>query len=336
MIAAIAALVKVRTIRLLEGANGQFESPAAGGGTELGPFRLENGKFVGRLAANPDAMFRGSRVELVLRPDRFLFKPLELPGRAAEFLSGVVRAQIDRLTPWVPDDAAFGSSAPTDAGGGRIVVTVAATAKTMIVPYVQALTQLGVRSITMFTPSPDAPDAPDIKILDENVGGIRDIPQARRILITVLAAVCLVAAVAVTAATIIGGNLQDRQDELARRIAERRSAMTASHSNIADPMTLAERGLAKRKNESPSAVIVLDVLSAILPDHTYVTEMRIEGDMLRITGFTNDAPSLIRLMERSRRFTRATFFAPTTRAPSDPGDRFSIEARILPVYAPPS
>ena len=54
---------------------------------------------------------------------------------------------------------------------------------------------------------------------------------------------------------------------------------------------------------------------------------------MRVTGVTRDAPELIRLLERSPNFTRATFFAPTTRGPSDPGERFHIEAQIEPVFA---
>jgi general secretion pathway protein L len=79
--------------------------------------------------------------------------------------------------------------------------------------------------------------------------------------------------------------------------------------------------------------LVLETLSKILPDHTYVTELRVEGNKLHLTGITHDAPSLIGLIEQSGRFTRATFFAPTTRSASDSGDLFHIEAIIQPVGA---
>ena len=83
-------------------------------------------------------------------------------------------------------------------------------------------------------------------------------------------------------------------------------------------------------------MVVIEALSQILPDNTYLTELRIEADKLRLVGVTQDAPSLIRLIEQSAHFTRATFFAPTTRSPSDPGERFHIEAHIEPVFAPRS
>jgi len=332
MIAIIARLAAPRTVRLVEGESGQFAIHTAA--SNVGQLRLEDGKIISLQPAAETAL-RGGRVELVLRAERFLFKPLELPSRATEFLDAVVRAQIDRLTPWSAEHVAFGCSKPADAGAGRIVVTVAATAKAVVTPYLQALAGLGVRSITISTRSPEAaPNTPAINIFEKNVAGIRDIHRTRRILLAILAAGCLIAATSVTAATIVGGNLQARQDELARRITERRAALIEARNAPGDPTTVAERALASRKNETPSSVIVLEVLSRILPDNTYVTELRIEGNKLRLTGVSLDAPALIRLLERSRNFTRATFFGPTTRAPSDPGDRFNIEANIEPIFQP--
>jgi len=339
LVAGIARVAAPRTVRLVEAGDGEFaaqssdvDMPASASGGQL---RLDDGKIVAVGAKGLETALRGSHVELLLQPERFLFKPLELPSRAGEFLDGIVRAQIDRLTPWSAEQAAFGCSKPADAGTGRILVTVAATAKSMLAPYLRAFAGEGIRSIAISTRAPDAaPDGSVIKVLQENVGGVLDAHRARRILLAVLAVSCLTAATAVGAATVIGGHLQTRQDELARRILERRSAVVAARNAPVDPATAAQRALAQRKNESPASVIVLEVLSQILPDHTYVTELRIEGDKLRITGVTRDAPSLIRLIEQSRHFTNATFFAPTTRAPSDTGDRFNIEARIMPIFSP--
>jgi general secretion pathway protein L len=127
--------------------------------------------------------------------------------------------------------------------------------------------------------------------------------------------------------------LDARQTDLSSRIAAQRARLRAGRDSIRDS---ALAGLERRRHETPSSVIVLEALSQILPDHTYVTELRIQGDKMQVIGVTRDAPSLIRLIEQSPHFTRATFFAPTTRSPSEPGEHFHIEARIEPVYTPHS
>jgi general secretion pathway protein L len=269
----------------------------------------------------------------LVRSDRFIFKPLELPARAAEFLSGVVRAQIDRLTPWSADQAAFGFGPPTDAGSGRIVVTVAATAKSMLTPIVKALSNLGARSVVVRTAAPNESETAPITVMEENVAHVLDAQLVRRILLVTLVASWLIAALTMTTTIIIDGNLQARQDELARQIAKERAAMLTARNNPGDPKTIAERALLRRKNESPSDVIALEILSQILPDDTYVTEMHIESNRVRLTGVTHDAPQLIRLIERTRHFSQATFYAPITHSSSNPGDHFSIEARMEPNFS---
>jgi general secretion pathway protein L len=333
VLAVIARFVTKPAVCLVEREHDRFAVLAAekgqtdgAGETEL---QIENGTIVGRRSPQVEAALQGGNVELVLRPDRFVFKPLELPSRATEFLGGVVRAQIDRLTPWDADHAAFGFSSPVEAGTDRIAITVAATAKAMLVPIVKAFTSLGARSVTIRTPAPQASaDTPTIAVMEENIARILDLRLTRKILLATLAVALLLAATADISATIVGGRLQARQDELARRISQRRAAALSSRDAPGDPKTVAERALVQRRNQSPSAVIALEILSQILPDSTYVTELHIERDKLRLSGITRDAPGLIRLIEQTRHFSHATFFAPITRAASQSGDRFDIEAQM--------
>jgi general secretion pathway protein L len=327
-----------RSIQFVEGEHGYFTVRSANVGVnpdfrEL-ELHVENGNFAAPLSPQIETVLRGSRLELLVRPDRFVFRPLELPSRAAEFLDGVVRAQIDRLTPWSANQAAFGFSMPADVDSGRIVVTVAATAKAMLAPLLKAFSGLGAGSVVIRASAPEAtPDLPAITIMEENVGRLVDVHFVRRILLAVLAATLLVSVAASIFAAIIGSSLETRQDELARQIARQRSAALTAHNAPGDPRTLAEDVLARRKNESPSSVIALEILSQILPDNTYVTDMHVEGNKLRLTGITHDAPQLIRLIELTRHFSQATFFAPITSSTSDPGDRFSIEARTEPNFS---
>jgi general secretion pathway protein L len=271
----------------------------------------------------PTATLAGNHIEMILQPNRFLFRPLELPNRAAEFMPGIVRSQIDRITPWNAADSAFGWSEPVKADSERMVVTVAATTLALIRPYVQAITDIGVRSIAVFTFLPEATtDAKPIKVWEQKGQSAGKIGRTRRVLVIILAIVGIATGIAFVADVGAGTFLTAQQDELARQISGIRSAANVARG------TTTQRALEKRKHEAPSSVLVLETLSKILPDQTYVTELRLEGSRLRLTGTTRDAPSLIGLIERSGRFSRASFFAPTTRSSSDTGDRFHIEAII--------
>jgi general secretion pathway protein L len=332
---AVGRLTMQRTVKLVqEDAGGTF-AMEADAGRVAARISIADGHVVGRLPEDIATTLRGGALQLVLRPDPFLFRPLELPTRAAEYLAGIVRAQIDRLTPWSADDAVFGWSSPSEIDADRIKVTVAATARAKIAPYVQALGELGAKSIAVFTAAQgaDAGAAP-IKVFEHQSTGLLDVHRIQRALAVVLISAAVLAAAAASANMILTGSLDSRRDELARKIAERRAAIRAGSTLGSDAG--AERTLERRKHTSAAAVLVIEALSELLPDHTYVTELRIEADRLRVIGVTQDAPSLIRLIEQSPQFTRATFFAPTTRSPADPGERFHIEAHIEPVFLPRS
>jgi len=293
--------------------------------------RIADGRVLGSIPSQLATVLRGSKIELALQPGQFLFRPLDLPKRAGEFLDGIVRSQIDRLTPWSVADAAFGWAQPVATGNDRITVTVAATARTYLALYLQAFSALGAKSICVSTlPPVSAADPVPIEVLEHKGAGLFDVAGVRRSLMWILAAAALSMSLATAADQMLGPMFDAQREAVLRRLAGARHAM---HEAGAAGAPLVELALERRKRETPSSVIVLEALSRILPNHTFATELRVNGDKLQIVGITRDAPSLIRLIEQSQQFTRATFFAPTTHSPSDPGERFHIEARIKPGFA---
>ncbi len=318
-------------IRLIEETGDQFRLHAASPVGKLNPpdltIRIREGTVVDRLPDDWITALRGSQVEVLMSASRFLFQPLELPKQAAEFLNGIVRTQIDRLTPWSPSEAAFNWTLPTDAANDRIVLTIVATAKTLIEPYLQAVVDLGATTVVVATALGEGSTAPHLNMLEHKAGSIIDLRRIRLALTATLLISAMAATVSLAASAVLTASLETEQQQLQQHIAKRRAALRLTTGG---PATAGQNALERRKQTAPSSVIVIEALSGLLPDHTYVTELRIEGDKMQVVGVTHDAPSLIQLIEQSPYFTRATFFAPTTRSTEDPGERFHIEARIKP------
>jgi general secretion pathway protein L len=330
----IASIRRSRKLRLIEEDVDTFKVDLApdgkGASTSAERIRIIDGAIVGPVPQQLGEALQGGRIDLVLRSNRFLFRPLDLPKRAGEFLEGVVRSQIDRLTPWSAADAAFGWTPPHEATNDRIELTVVATARDRVVPYVKSLVDAGAASISISTvPNSGGDDAVPVAIMQQRGASALGTDSIRRGLTAVLAVAALSMAFAMAADRIAGAALEAQKSDVLHRVAERRSAILRKGSARATSMQAA---LEQRKRETPSSVIVLEALSNILPDHTYATELRVEGDKLQVVGITHDAPSLIRLIEQSPHFVRATFFAPTTHSQGDPGERFHIEARIMPGF----
>jgi general secretion pathway protein L len=294
-------------------------------------FRLSNGRPEPSLPADWQTALRGSQFEFLLRSDRVLFRSLDFPSRAVEFLDGMIRAQIDRLTPWTANDALFGWSPPSNIANERIQLTLAATSKNKIDPLVQLAASLGAAFVTASVEPPPGEGAPaKLKVFEKSlqtaIGRSADVPRMLRI---ILLSTGLAAAASLVVMVYAGNTLDVEQQQLLHQIAERRASLRLSQATGAgSALSL----LAKRKQTTPSSVMVLEAISRVLPDSTYVTELRIEGDKVQVVGISQDAPSLVRLMEQSPQFSRATFFAPTTRAQSDPGERFHIEVHITPYF----
>jgi general secretion pathway protein L len=295
---------------------------------DLSPCRIEfvDGSVSDSLSPEWAAAVRGGVVQLLLRPSRFVFRPLELPSRAAEFLDGIIRAQIDRLTPWNAAEAVFHWTRPHTLATERIAMTVVATGRAAVTSLALAFSDLGAAGVEISTATSEGDR---VTVFDQRPGGQTGSSRMRLALVAVLLTTGLLAMLSIGAGGLIADSYDAQQQQIQRRIAERRAIMLRSQTGAgSSPLELVMR----RKQTTPSSVMVIEALSALLPQHTYATEMRMEGDKLQIVGVTRDAPSLIQILEQSPHISSAGFFAPTTRAANEPGERFHIEAKLKPHF----
>ncbi len=312
---------------LVQAVRGRSASSALGR-----PLRFVEGQFIEEADQPVRARIAGGQIEMVLAKRRFVYRSLELPRQASDFLDAIVRSQIDRLTPWSPSQAVYGCSAPTEMSGGRIGVVVAATARSSVMPFVTALEAWKPDSIVVSAAATDSAEEEKQRrtvVFSQQTNRELAMRRLRRLLVAAPAAAGLAAVVAFAAWIYVGANLEASRLQVSRQMAERRAALLSGRGGVFEEATAK---LAQRKRETPANVIVLDTLSEALPDDTYLTELHVTDGKLEITGVTREAASLIRIIEQTDQFTSATFFAPTTRGPQEAGEQFHIQAKIVPTF----
>ncbi len=295
-----------------------------------GRLRFVEGRFADDSGAEAASRLGGAQIQLILARRRFVFRTLELPQQAADFLDAIVRSQVDRLTPWIPSQAVFGHGVPTETSSGRIGVVVAATARSSVMPFVTALEALKPNSIIVSAASDGANNEKAMTIVySQQTHRERSMRRTRRFLIAAPAAAGIAAVAAFATWMFVGADLEASRLRVSRQMAERRVALLSGRLGVFEERAAK---LAQKKRESAATVIVLESLSQALPDDTYLTELRVEDGKLEITGVTREAASLIQIIEQTDQFKNATFFAPTTRAPLEVGEQFHIEAQIVPYF----
>jgi general secretion pathway protein L len=271
-----------------------------------------------------------SSVVLKLSADDVIFRRINVPAQAGSLLAGIVRNQIERLSPWQADDAAYGFDARASADAS-LDVDVLITPRAALDETCRRFEEIGLRVDRVVTDG-RAGDAAAPVTLWSRFADASDRSLARAgvaIAAVITATVCMTAAVglwAFVAATSADGEADDVAADIARL---QHGAQGASARSLAATAPPAERAWAL-KETSPAAVVVVEALSRALPDTSYLTELNLEGAALRIVGLADDAPSLIAPLETSGHLTDVRFFAPTTRASDGRRFVFHIEARVEP------
>jgi general secretion pathway protein L len=275
---------------------------------------------------------RGHFVTLELPSAEIVLQRINVPAQAREFLPGIVRNQIERLSPWPIDQVVYGfdaSASPADPQ--TLDARVLMTSRAQVEAARGALAALGVAADRIVAHEQGGAGAPPVTLWSRlEHGSGRGLERTRRAIVVAVLAVIGVSVGLSAWSLFSASGLRAESEEVAARTAalqrQLQPSRAAAPSTSLDP---AERAWIL-KQTAPAGMMVLETLSRALPDTAYVTELSLQKAMVRIVGLASDAPSLIAPLEHFGQFAEVRFFAPSTRGPDGRLYWFHIEARVEP------
>jgi general secretion pathway protein L len=283
----------------------------------------------------PDDLLRAARSGFVvfeLPTDKLVVRRISVPAQAREFLPGIVRNQVERLSPWPAEQTVYGfDSVVSQEDTAALDVRVFISSRAAVSSARDEVDAIGLPPDRIVARQDGVQGASPVALWSR----LADVPREtvertrRQIGVAIAGFVLLSVGLSFWAFSSAASIRGESEDLAARSKTLQRQLQGSRAPQVMASLPPAERAWAW-KGTSPSAVIVLEVLSRALPDAAYLTELRLDNATLRIIGLASDAPSLIAPIERSGHFTGVHFFAPTTRGPDGTLFRFHIEAQVVP------
>jgi general secretion pathway protein L len=89
-----------------------------------------------------------------------------------------------------------------------------------------------------------------------------------------------------------------------------------------------------KRRQTPLLIDVLNQLTHLLPDGTWLSSFEVKGNELRIQGESTGASALVGVLEASPRFSQVHFSSPVTQNPATGKERFQLSANIDPYPKP--
>jgi len=277
------------------------------------------------------AMCAEDPLVVAIPPAWIMTRVLRLPAVAEPRLDAVLGFELEQHVPFAAEEVVWSHRVlrrlPDSQG---IEVEAAILPRAMVAAAAGALRALGARAPIQARPDPAAewPAIP-LDALSPPRRGWRGRVEA---------------ALALAAALLL---LQLGHDELSRQ----QAVLDAVQARAVAARTAAERVLTLQagvdeargrlsaamalRSGRPAAVAVLEDLTQRLPDDAWLTELRLTGSQLSVSGFAARPDALLEVLDASPILREVRFAAPLTRGPRDTADRFQLAMRVVPDAALP-
>lgn len=265
------------------------------------------------------------RVVLAIPDNAGLQREAELPLAAEAHLAAVCANELERWTPWRPDQAVFSVKVvERSETEGRILIELTAVPRFVFSGPAELLADNGLALIGLLRGRPDG-NPQFIEVEPESRSADRILRRARMAAILTACGIVLLVAGAFAYKLMTIRGLEGRLAEIGGEVeAAQKLAETAKR------LTYQVRYADEVKLGRASPIMVLNDLSELLPDDSWLEALSMEGDKLTLQGRARDALSLLPLLNSSGQFQDVKFESEVIRDPEAGLDTFNISATALP------
>lgn len=272
-------------------------------------------------------LLRAGHHEVILQlpADRALRKTLSLPTAAEGNLAEILHFELDRQTPFRPEEVYFDCRVLERLPGAqRITVELTVLARSVVDPILAWLARWHLEPARVESAG-DAGDQGWACRLPARGGDPgRERSRTAGVLTPALAVLTLV-----LAATAVYMPIARQQHLLAQLQDQLRTeARLAEATSALQEQLVALRGealqVARKKSDGAAVLAIWNEVARVIPDHSFALELRLREGVVELVGQSRDATALLEVVEASPLFHGAAFRSPITRGPGAEAERFHL------------
>ena len=265
---------------------------------------------------------------LVLPHDKVLSKHISLPAAAEENLREVLGFEMDLHTPFEASDVYYDFTiVGRDSARQELTVDLVYAPKNAVETLVEGATSLGLKTDIVTCRHRDNNNLQTVNLLPQDMRRVRrlDVKNLN------LALAVLLAALAVAAITIpvVQKNRAIEAMEVQVQAAAAEAREGSQLRQNLEKMAEASRFLVEKKAAGTLTVELIDEISRLLPDHTWVSRVDLSASELQLQGQSLASASLIATIETSPRFENVRFLSPVVQISGTDRDRFHLSADVV-------
>lgn len=288
----------------------------------------ERDEWVRQLQRGVDDNLRTLPLVLGLPVHRVLRRSLALPAAALENLDTVLGFELDRQTPFKPEQVYFASRVlKHEAGAKQVQVELLVVPRPVLDEAIEALGPLGGELSAV-----DVLDAQGRRLAINLLPVER---RARQVRTQPLIQAGLLLASVVLVFFGLGQIVQNREaavaemQELVQAQREAAREVSALRSQLEDAAAAANF-LAVQKQTQASMVLLLDEVTRRLPDDTFLTRLSVSGNQVSLSGYSAQALKLVGELQKSELLKDAALNGGVQQEPRVLRDMFTINASYGP------